>query len=160
MTHPHAGRLFHTGMVVDRLKPAMDAIGAALGLSWAEPATVSSQVWVRGEIAPRDSLVTISVEGPHHIELIELGSPSPDEQLTGGARVHHVGMWTPDLPAEVDRLEALGFRSELSGVREGEHPTSYSYHYNHHGGLWIEVLSQDLYEGLELYLSGGPLAAG
>jgi hypothetical protein len=68
-------------------------------------------------------------------------------------------MWTPDLPGEVARLEALGFRSEMSGIQNGQFPSSYSYHYNHHGGLWIEVLSQELYEGLESYFAGGPLLA-
>jgi hypothetical protein len=68
-------------------------------------------------------------------------------------------MRTPDLQAEVGRLEALGFRSEMSGTQNGQFPSSYSYHYNHHGGLWIEVLSRELYEGLESYFAGGPLVA-
>lgn len=157
MTHPHAGQLFHTGMVVDHLEPAMDSIGSALGLSWAEPASVSSQVWVQGQMAQRDSLVTISIEGPHHIELIELGLASPEDQIMGGVRMHHVGLWTRDLAAEVSRLEGLGFRSELAGTKDGEHPFSYSYHYNHHGGLWIEILSKELFDGLESYLAGGDL---
>ena len=157
MTYPGAGRLFHTGMVVDRLEPAMADLGAALGIRWAEPAEVSCDVWANGLIAPRTTRVTISVDGPHHLELIEHAASPPDDRLTGGRRVHHIGMWTPDFAAEVRRLETLGFASELSGCVEGDFPAMFSYHYNHHGGLWIEVVSQDIYDGLASYLAGGPL---
>ena len=157
MTYPGAITLFHTGMVVDHLELAMEDLGAALGLAWAEPTEVSCEVWANGVVGTRETLVTISVEGPHHIELIEHVGTPPDQRLTGGPRVHHVGMWTPDFAGEVRRLEGLGFKSELSGTQDGQFPAMFSYHYNHHGGLWIEVLSQELYQGLESYLSGGSL---
>lgn len=147
--------LFHTGMVVHRLEPAMEALGAALGVTWRDPVATDRQVWARdGTVMSRHGRITFSREGPHFIELMEEQDNPCDELLSGGPRIHHLGLWTEDLAGEVRRLEALGFPSEMSGYQDGIHPVAFSMHHNPHGGLWLEILAKERVSPEFLHVAG------
>jgi hypothetical protein len=138
-------RLYHTGIIVDDLQEAMGSMGAALGLHWAPPLRASSPMLGPAGVGDREIVYTYSVEGPHHIELLEQVDPGAYLALTGGRRVHHVGYFTDDLVAASRELEERGFRRELSGPLEHGEITRAAFHYNPQApGLWIELVAGEI----------------
>ncbi len=138
-------KLFHTGIIVDDLDKAMASWGEALGLSWAPPLT--STVPMRGPegVAGREVRFTYSLQGPHHIELLEQIDATPYLGLTGGRRVHHLGYFTDDLRAAAADLEERGFRMELSGVADDGGIGRATFHYSEESpGMWIELVSHEI----------------
>jgi hypothetical protein len=156
MTHPDLHGLFHTGMVVDDLDVAMHDMGVAFGLQWAEPIRSRGDIRIPGgTLANRESRVTYSVGGPHHIELIEQVDDTAWRKATGGPLVHHIGFAVQDLQAEVTRLESLGYALEFSGVGEGDSLATMSYLRYAHGGLWIELVEDSVVEELNHWMNEG-----
>lgn len=138
-------RLYHTGIIVDDLDAAMESWGGALGLHWAPPLT--STVPLRGPdgVKGREVRFTYSLEGPHHLELLEQIDATPYLNVTGGRHVHHVGYFTDDLEAAAADLSARGFRMELSGVSEDGGIARATFHYSEQSpGMWIELVSHEI----------------
>lgn len=107
--------LFHTGIRVPSLDAAMSELGGALGLTWAVPNEVPAQpVWTP-DLGSREVRLrfTYSVEGEHHVELLESepGSPWFGDDLPGS---HHVGRWVDDVVESTDRLVADGWRLAIA----------------------------------------------
>jgi hypothetical protein len=155
MTHPSLPGLSHTGMVVSDLAVAMADFSEAFGLHWAEPTVAASDIVIPGGTAFRKSRITYSLEGPHHVELIEMVDATAWAAATGGPAVHHLGYRVDDLPAQSARLEGIGFRREFTGIGDGEDVHGFAYHYNHHGGLWIELVSAEWSEVIDRWIAGG-----
>jgi hypothetical protein len=142
---PFSLKLFHTGIIVESLDHAMESWGGALRLDWAPPLT--STVPMRGPegVAGREVRFTYSLQGPHHIELLEQIDPTPYLGLTGGRRVHHLGYFTDDLRAAAADLEGRGFRMELSGIADDGGIGRATFHYSDESpGMWIELVSHEI----------------
>ena len=124
--------LYHTGLVVDDLRSAMQSFTKALGVEWAGPVASSAPLrhCERG-LVERESLVAFSRGGPQLLELIqpisgELWDPP------GAPRLHHLGFWVDDLAAESERLVALDMPVVLHGG-------SFVYHDTGQGSLYFEL---------------------
>jgi catechol 2,3-dioxygenase-like lactoylglutathione lyase family enzyme len=102
-------RFFHTGVRVTELDEAMAELGPALGVTWAEPRQGEQPLWTPdGGQQTAGLRFTYSVEGPHHVELLE-GAPGSVWAAGEGPGVHHSGVWVDDLPAEARSLVAAGW---------------------------------------------------
>lgn len=121
---PSAG-IFHTGMIVDDIERVMYQMSEAFGFQWAEPLHFTRPAWtVKGNLS-RESLVTYSLDGPHHVELVQSLDTTAWEAAIGGPRIDHIGYWADDLPAEIARLEALGYVLQLGeSERASDHRSS------------------------------------
>ena len=98
--------LFHTGVVVDDLDASMTALSTLNGLHWAPPQITETPMVGPAGPLPRKVRFTYSIEGPHHVELLQQLDSAPYESLTGGRRVHHLGYLANDLEADAARLDA------------------------------------------------------
>jgi catechol 2,3-dioxygenase-like lactoylglutathione lyase family enzyme len=155
MTHPLFAGLTHTGIIVDDLDAAMENYSAALGLHWANPLRSNFPLQTRAGALPREMRVTYSHEGPHHLELIQLVDSTAYDAVEGGPLVHHMGYSVKDMEAEIARLEALGFPSELRGENHGaDVELMFSYHRVPHGGLFIELSNDLLQPGIQAWANG------
>ena len=140
-------RMYHTGIIVESLQNAMSTMGGALGLDWAPPRTSTAPMQGPNGVQGREIRFTYSLQGPHHIELLEQVDPAPYLNLTGGRRVHHLGYFTDDLIQASADLEARGFHRELSGVGENGQIGRAAFHYNPESpGIWIELVSYEIAE--------------
>lgn len=154
-------RMYHTGVIVDDLDEAMKLWGTALGLHWAPTLTSTVPLLCPTGIEPREIVYTYSLEGPHHIELLEQVNPAPYLNLTGGRHIHHLGYYTPDLPGESARLESLGLRRELSGVTDTGEVTRATFHINPVSpGMWIELVDQSVADVTDAWLGQACAEAG
>ena len=135
MTHPDLSGLFHTGMVVDNVELTMNTFSKAFDYHWAEPIELEAQCKTKEGILPRHSIATYSLEGPHHIELIQQIDDSAWKTASGGPKVHHLGFWVDDLQESIERLGKLGFQLEVEDLGG-----ALSYHYQSGMGLYIELV--------------------
>ena len=90
----------------------------------------------------RRSRITYSVEGPHHIELIQQLDDTAWRAVKDGPLIHHLGFSVTDLTAESERLVKLGFSREAWHEAEDGALVRYAYHHNPHGGIFIELVEQ------------------
>jgi hypothetical protein len=158
MTHPALPGMFHTGMIVKDLDAAMHDMTAAFGFEWAPPITSGGDIRIPGGAhAYRQSRVTYSLEGPHHIELIEHLDNTAWRAATGGPLVHHLGFSVADLAGEVARLRRLGYQQEFSGLADDGSLATMSYFRDHNGGLWIELVDVAVRNDLENWITTGEI---
>jgi hypothetical protein len=144
----------HIGIVVPDLDTACVDLTATLGVSWA-PVAEQRVVARAGDIVI-DALVSLtwSREGPPHLELLHAAPGTP--WAAEGTRVfHHLGYWTDDVRAAVERLEHAGLVVELSGVGPaGECPADFAYLTG--GGLRVEVLDAGRKARLDRWFHAAP----
>jgi hypothetical protein len=154
-------RLFHTGIVVDDLDAAMSVWGGALGLHWAPPKSASTPMECPSGVVGREVRFTYSLEGPHHIELLEQIDAGPYLAVTGGRYIHHLGYWTRDLAGQSQRLEELGFHRELSGLTADGRIDRAVYHRNPLApGMWVEVVDENLVADIEGWMAAAAADQG
>ncbi len=102
----------------------------------------------------REVRFSYSVEGPHHIEILQQVDPSPYLSLTGGRHIHHLGYYTRDLAAQSHRLEELGFPCELSGVAEDGGVARAAFHRNLLApGMWIELVDESVASDIDPWMA-------
>ncbi|MFF3573899.1 VOC family protein [Nocardia jiangxiensis] len=116
-------QIWHVGFIVDQLEDAMDELGAALGLRWADIHRVNGQPLEgpHGEQYAIDTRVVFSLDLPLSIELIE-PTPGTPNVRRGNSAFHHLGYWAEDLVEEERRLDGLAmpcvaFRMDDSNLR-------------------------------------------
>ena len=103
-------RLYHTGIRVPNLEQAMEEMGPALGITWADARDNPRQdIWTpeRGSFTLPLKFV-YSCEGPQHVELLE----GPAGSIWDGREdpgVHHIGVWVADVAAETEAVLAKGW---------------------------------------------------
>jgi len=98
--------LFHTGIVVDDLSAARDALGRDLGLTWREGGAAVRLITDDGARTVRTAYA-LSCEGPHHVELVQ----SIDDTLwtaPSPGHAHHLGWWVDDVAAADGALRRGG----------------------------------------------------
>jgi Glyoxalase/Bleomycin resistance protein/Dioxygenase superfamily len=148
--------LFHTGMAVHDLDNAMADMSSAFGYHWAEPFVSERRLRCPDGIRSRTWRLTYSIEGPHHVELFQQIDDTALRGLTGGPTVHHLGFEVSDVAEEVARLAAIGFQEELTDTGVDGAEGGNSFVYNHHGGLWFELISSARRARLDEWIAGGP----
>jgi hypothetical protein len=150
-------QLFHTGIIVDDLERAMSTWGVALGLHWAPPKTATTPMRCPDGVLGREVRFSYSVEGPHHIELLQQVDPSPYLSLTGGRHIHHLGYYTRDLAGQSRRLEELGFPCELSGVADSADGGGVARATFHRDvlapGMWIELVDESVASDIDPWMA-------
>lgn len=145
--------IFHVGNVVDDLESSMERYGRALGLRWATPRSVSVPFLTANGLVYVDSVVTYSTAPPVHIELAQAVGDlyTPDD----GPRMHHVGVWTPDVLASSARLVDQGFPLHATIQSLTGASPSYVFHKDPGGGLFIELCDDAGRESVCAWLAGG-----
>jgi hypothetical protein len=154
MSHPGMDGPFHTGIVVDDLGVAMASYGEAFGLEWAQPKHSTHPLRTEHGLLPRDTWVTFSLQGPHHLELLEHADSTAFDHLPGAPRINHLGFWVDDLPSEIRRLELSGLRCRLHGESADGWLTRMAYLQSDHGGLYVELVDAELRDEFSAWWSG------
>jgi len=109
-------KIYHAGFIVPYLEDAMEEYGKIFDITFLPPVTRSySQVDQQSEDGRMynggfNGRFTYSVEGPFHVELIEVAGAGVWKPVIG--RPHHFGMWSDDPHKEARKLEGVGFRWE------------------------------------------------
>jgi glyoxalase/bleomycin resistance protein/dioxygenase superfamily protein len=131
----HTSPFYQVGIIVPDLEPAMEELGATLGLTWG---TV-----VEAPYEPAPIRFVFSVQGPPHVELIE-GPDGGPWSSAGGPRIDHIGFWSPDVQAGKRELEQRGLPIDVDGETLGN--PIFSYHRAESCGMRVELVSDALRE--------------
>lgn len=143
---PTLGEVSHVAFVVPDLDQAMAWIGSALGLTWATVCEFA------GAMGPSDGApvrATWSVQGTPHVELI---GQAPGT-IWSTACMHHVGLWSDDLAADVARYEEKGFVLEYT--IGGHRPAGLAYVLDAEHGTRVELTDSRLRAAFDHWLAGG-----
>lgn len=151
------GELYHTGIVVDDLDEAMSLLTRIAGLQWASPQVIGGLVKTSKGPLYRSSRFTYSIEGPHHVELIQHLDSTAWETATGGRFVHHLGFWVDDLQQGMNSMNDLGLTAELHGLDAQGRPTSPSFHRHAGSGLWFELIDSSSRAAMARWWAGAEL---
>lgn len=110
--------VYHVGHLVPDLLGAMQALGAAMQITWAPPFEMRSG-FARPDGSPDDQSVRIafSASGPPYLELIEVvdiaGSIFAEPKLGG---MHHLGYYAQRWRDDAARLQDDGWELERTGA--------------------------------------------
>jgi hypothetical protein len=110
------GRLFHIGVIVEDLERGMAEWNNVLGVRWRPLFSGVSEIYRGGAVTRMSVPAVYSIDGPVHLELIPL-VPGTVWDVLG---LHHVGYWSDDVAADIDRLVARGASVEAHMKRNGE----------------------------------------
>lgn len=148
MTNPSSPELFHSGIVVGNLESAMRALSLERNLHWTPVAEVSRPVRLEsGAVEELSFRLVYSIEGPHHLELVE-EMPGTLWTTSGGpAVVHHFGYWSNDLEADGAELERQGAVAVAVDVPESGEPV-FRYHRSALG-FYIELVAARMQPRME-----------
>jgi lactoylglutathione lyase len=110
------GEVFHMGIRVADLEAAQQELTKTIGVHWTKPAQIPMKAWgPETGYQEYDLTISFTVEGPVHIELL-YGSPgSYYDVRSGGAGLHHIGVWVDDVNKVSRRLVSQGYTVELAG---------------------------------------------
>lgn len=133
------GEPFHTGLIVGSIDAAIAELGPAMGLTWAPIVRRTGKIHTPAGLQHRDMVITYSKGSGNHIELVEYLDDTAYTFMRGGP-ANHIGFWVNDLQQSMTALDALGFPSEASGAAENGTVCEFSYHFNRHSGIWIEIV--------------------
>jgi hypothetical protein len=124
---------YHVGLIVENLQEAMDELSQSVGLHWEEPHD--------SEYGSSRIRVTMSIEGPPFIELIQ-GEPGGLWDTSQGSRMDHIGFWAEDLESEKQKLSAAGMVLDFDSAHYGfgTRGSVFSYHRSPKTGLRIELI--------------------
>ena len=144
----------HFATVVVDIDQAMQELGEAFELEWL--AVQNQTMTVRspdGVVTKTDLLFTYSQQGPPYLELLQ-GEPG---SIWGPERagLHHVGVWSEDLVADVTALEGQGMPMELTlASRDLVTPVGFAYHRSPQG-MRVELVSTEARPMFDRWLAGG-----
>lgn len=103
----------HVGQIVEDLDEAMARLSRQWGIAWAPVMRRRRTVRFEGRDVTCELAVTMSLEPPVHLELLQEASGTVWERARGHP-VHHVCYWVPDTVAEAERLCGMGWRVEVT----------------------------------------------
>jgi len=147
--------IFHIGIRVPNIYQAMEEMGEALNLTWAEVVESSGQrIWTPENGQQEIPLKFVySCEGPQHLELLE----GPKGSFWDGSEdsgVHHLGVWTADVRSETDRLRSLGWKL-LGSARSPEEGYASMAYLAPPNGTVIELVSSENKPRFDHWYAGG-----
>jgi catechol 2,3-dioxygenase-like lactoylglutathione lyase family enzyme len=149
-------RCYHHGVRVPDLDVAMDEVGAALGITWCSPQSRDQPVWLPdGGATTVPMRFTYSAEGPQHVELLE-GAPGSIWDGRDLPGLHHIGVWSDDVPGETDALIAAGWTLRLAQVAPEDGYGAFTY-VQPPSGLIVELVWSAIKPMFERWFAGGPL---
>lgn len=129
---------YHIGLVVSDLEAAMSELTAAVCLTWEEPHHSQYGDW---EID-----VTMSMEGPPYIELVQGGADGPWSSAAG-PRLDHFGYACHDLQTDGARLLESGFAVDFDPVSVGGR-SAFCYYRGRHTGARVELVGASVLDHL------------
>jgi hypothetical protein len=151
------GRFFHVGIVVPQLEPAQAHLTEVLGLTWGRVVEIP-QYPVRdgdGNDSVDPMRLCYSREQPH-IELME-EMPGTIWVRNEHSNLHHIGVWSDDLPADSAVFDELQCPLRLAGRRDDLAPTDWAYHRDPLGFL-VELIDHSSKVGMYEFHFGGDTA--
>jgi hypothetical protein len=101
------GDLFHTGIVVEEIEPAMEWFAAVVGHAWCEPIEADVVVELEDGEHSLTFEITYSRSEPR-LELVRAIPATLWEASNLG--VHHLGYWSDDIEDDLAHLAGAGAR--------------------------------------------------
>lgn len=150
-------RIYHVGVRVPDVDVAMAELGPSLGVTWASVQHSEVRtVWTPERGLEHVALTFVySREGPQHIELLRGASGSVwDCGHDPGA--HHVGVWSDDVAADVDRCVAAGWSVTAAAAAPDDGFGSFAY-VQPPSGLVVELVTSAAMPRFEAWWAGGAL---
>ena len=145
-------RIYHVGIVVPDLEPAMAQLGETAGVTWGRVQRFTVDFDTPSGRRTFDQTFVLSLEGPPHIELLVRVEDSVWER-TG---LHHLGMWSDDVPGESAGLEAGGCLWEAAMPDAEGRRAGGCYHILPGLDARVELVSREASAPrLQNYLAGG-----
>jgi hypothetical protein len=149
------GDAYHVGVIVPDIERAIADYSESMGLTWCRMQDQQLPVVLDGEPRTVRSRYTYSQQGPAYVELVE---ENPETIWRVGDGLHHLGRWTADLQADMDRLEAGGLPAAMTGrSRTSGRPWAFSYH-RLPGGGYLELVDIRMKPAFERWMAGGDFA--
>jgi hypothetical protein len=145
-------RIYHVGIVVSDLQSGMEQLTDVTGVSWGRV-----QRYAVGFITPTgprtfEQTFVMTLEGPPYIELL-VATPGSVWERTG---MHHLGLWSEDVPGESARAEAQGCMWEQAIADADGSRAGGCYHILPSLDARIELVSRaSSGPRLQRYLAGG-----
>ena len=157
--------MYHVGCVVPDLVAACERHSRLFGTRWASTRRPRFQAFVDGRVQDVELLVSYSIDGPQHVELIQ--------DVTGtvwgprGLHLNHVGYYTDDLRRSMRDLEEAGLPARVHDIDDDGGARVFSYHQDE-SGLWVELVHTSFRDNLRGWIDAtlagrphpGPTAAG
>jgi hypothetical protein len=146
--------IFHVGYVVEDLADAMAQLADTLGTRWVDHFVDVRYRSDTGATVEAHLHTCYSLDGPAHIELIE-AAPNTVWALDGRSTIHHIGLWSDDIPAEAERLARSGMPAVATGLGpSGESADGFfSFHDNPIGGK-VELVDVSKQQALYEWIRG------
>jgi catechol 2,3-dioxygenase-like lactoylglutathione lyase family enzyme len=147
---------FHIGILVPDLEAAVAKFSDAFGLTFTDVATAEYELALplEGRLLKRRSRVRYSMEGPPHYELMQADSSDffgPPEMN----RVHHVGLWAPDIASAQLDLHGKGLRTQAQVRRPDGQPGVFFTDPADAFGIRFEVLNDTRRPGFDRFVATG-----
>jgi hypothetical protein len=134
---------YHIGIATNDLDASARALTAALGLSWTDPNAGDTLMHDAGGRPQMQPVSRSSREGPIHLDLIK-GWPGTLWEAPAPV-IHHLAYRTDDLPGDVARLEAAGWRLEITMADADGRPSVFAYVVRGDGAR-LELVESATYE--------------
>lgn len=145
-------RIYHVGIVVPALEPAMAQFSAAAGVTWGRVQRFPAEFASPSGTRTYEQTFVLSLEGPPYIELL-VQVPGSVWERTG---LHHLGMWSDDVAGESADLEERGCAWQAAILDGSGRRAGGCYHHLPDLDVRIELVSQEASAPrLERYLAGG-----
>jgi hypothetical protein len=143
--------LYHTGLVFDEIEPVMEWFSKTGGYKWCEIATSTHEV----ETPAGKKTVNMKVAYSMSVPRIEMIQTVPGTLwVPTGAGVHHLGYWSDDIEAEMDKLQKSGLELEM---KNGKGMTVSCYFSKKPNGPRIELVNTAIRPYLEEMFATGRL---
>jgi hypothetical protein len=133
--------LFHTGIVVDDLEAAKSELGEALGVTWHDGGADIRMISDDGARTVR-SAYALSIEGPHHVELVQ-SIEGTVWTVAAPGHAHHLGYWVEDVAATAAALVERGAAPIVAIAIADDRPPMCAY-LRTKNGLCVEIVDRAL----------------
>lgn len=150
-------KIYHTGVLVPDLSAAMEKYGKAVQVTWASVVQQDGfGLWTheRGQEHVKLSF-TYSCEGPQHLELIQ-GPPGTVWDGIKNPGIHHVGLFSGDIGADVDACLKAGWKFVASSKSPDEGYGLFAY-MQATDGMIFEFVTSEGKPLFERWWAGGDL---
>ncbi len=147
---------FHVGVLVADLDKAIERFSSALGLTFSEPSRQATTV-LDPEPHEESTAAVYSIDGPPYIELIE-GHGDGVFSLERGEGVHHLGLWSPPFEDYPDSRTGRELPPSLRICLFPGAPTMWLTNPADLHGVRLELVDENLREGLEASLKSGRMS--
>jgi hypothetical protein len=151
------GQLYHVGIVVPDVEVAMAHFSDLLGITWG-PVVETASLPVRdgdGIDLVVPNKLCYSTAAPH-IELVE-EVPGSVWECNEHSNLHHIGVWTDELPADSARYTELRCPLQLCGRDDDGALVQFAYHRDPLG-VRIELVDAAMRPLMEEFMFRAPLA--